>query len=159
MTRDETSCSQVLPFVLLTFVREEFSASPAELVYGDNFRLPDNLVHDKRDKRHWRDQVVTTTTRGRSQIKTTSGISSHAAGGPYPWGTDGLRKPLQPSYKGPYKALEREDHLFKSGHRSQVQEDLLGQAESFFPRSRRHCRETRAPRSFCHPPLDLPRVL
>lgn len=43
--RDEQSRSQVLPFVLL----EEFAASSADPVYGENLRLSDDLLLDKRD--------------------------------------------------------------------------------------------------------------
>lgn len=41
-----------MPFLLLvirTFAREEFDASPANLVYRENLRFPGELVLDKRD--------------------------------------------------------------------------------------------------------------
>lgn len=52
---DEPFWLQVLPFVLVGFrsaVRAEFATSPAQLVYGENLRLPGGLILDKR--RSWK---------------------------------------------------------------------------------------------------------
>lgn len=52
MVRDEPPWSQVLPFVLLGLraaVHEESTASPADLAYVENQRLPNDHVLVKRN--------------------------------------------------------------------------------------------------------------
>lgn len=89
MAYDEPPWSQVLPFVqldLCTAVCEELAANPAEQLLGENFRLPDNLVLNKRDDlgetgllRLLREAVP--------KLNADSAISSQVAGGLHPWGT------------------------------------------------------------------------
>ncbi|CAD7085746.1 unnamed protein product [Hermetia illucens] len=135
MARDDPSWTQVLPLVLLglrTTRREEFAASPAELVYGENPRLPSDPVFDKRSGltesglvRLLRDNLrrikATPPTRHSSipacspkELDTCTHVLIR---------TDAVRKPLQPPYEGPYRVLERGEHFFQleiGGHKKAV---------------------------------------
>lgn len=120
---DPTHWTEYLPLTLLgirTTVKEDFSCSPAELLYGTTLRLPGQFVAPKRveiDPSYYvsrlRQHMSSCTAtpirarKGRSYVPRDLFKCSHVFVRVY-----AVRKPFQQPYKGPYMVLKRNEKFF-----------------------------------------------
>ncbi|XP_071043386.1 uncharacterized protein [Parasteatoda tepidariorum] len=116
--------SAVLPTLLLGFravYKEDLGATTAELVYGTTLRLPGEIFHSSptdADPKALIDELkshfelirpVPTSCHGHRTVF----IHPHLKDCSHVFlRHDGVRKPLQPPYDGPYKVISRNDKTF-----------------------------------------------
>lgn len=120
---------EVLPLVLLgirTAVKEDMSATTAEMVYGTTLRLPGELftltpIPPLTDSSDFANQLksrmrlirppLPRPTQRTSQLNKALSTATHVF-----IRHDAVRKPLQPPYDGPYPVLKRTDKFYTAGH-------------------------------------------
>lgn len=121
-----TNWSNELPIVLLGLraaLRLKENISPAQMLYGTNIRLPGMFIEPKK-------QLTSPETYAQTLQKTMAKLSpfdrNHHATSHKPFihpdmkdceyvyiRMDAVKKPLTPSYEGPYKVLEKQEKYFK----------------------------------------------
>lgn len=127
MCHSTTQWTEVLPLVLLgirSAWKPDIEASPAELVYGEQLRLPGQFIAPTDD--HKSADVTDLATRLRSRMAnlTPRPASCHRKGPFYlPHNLsesshvflrqDFVRRPLEPPYAGPYKVIQRQPKYYK----------------------------------------------
>lgn len=122
---DTTKWNELLPMVLLgirTSIKEDLDASPAELVYGTQLTLPGQLIAPQPTNssfditnyvhrlRHYMTTIQPAKTRSQtsySHIPDSLHNCTHVF-----IRTDATKKPLQPSYTGPFKIIRRHPKFF-----------------------------------------------
>lgn len=120
-----SSWMEVLPLVLLgirTAVKEDMSATTAEMVYGTTLRLPGELftltpIPPLTDSSDFANQLksrmrlirppLPRPTQRTSQLNKALSTATHVF-----IRHDAVRKPLQPPYNGPYPVLKRTDKFY-----------------------------------------------
>lgn len=132
--------TEVLPMILLGFrstVKEDLKATPAEMVYGSQLRLPGDFFVQTTIPATEHDFVKQLRTAMRGlKPSSTSNHSSTAVfiekdlrTSPYVFvRTDSIRRPLQTPYEGPFRVLGRADKYFSldfAGKRKNVSIDRL----------------------------------
>lgn len=116
-----------LPFTLLgvrSALKEDIGYSSAEMLYGTNLRLPGDLIvrqpqvraHDPTQYtarlKHTMQQVA--PAQSRQTTHTNSYIDPKLEAATHVFiRTDAVKRPLQPTYRGPYKVLEKRAKYFK----------------------------------------------
>lgn len=128
MCHQTNKWTEVLPLILLDFrsaVKPDLSASAAELVYGQNLRLPGDFFPDKENNTQLTDPTsfATKLQQHMQQIRA-SPTSNHSRTYTYiPKAldttthvfvrVDNVKRPLQAPYHGPYEILERSPKYYK----------------------------------------------
>ena len=136
--------TEVLPIVMLgirTAYKEDLKSSIAERVYGKQLRLPGEFFTpsteteksdfvkelQQRIKKH---KPISTTRHGDKKTFVFKELKTN----PYVFiRNDALRGPLQPTYDGPYKVVERTDKNFvieKNGRKARISIDRLKPAHT-----------------------------